>query len=351
MTNVSMSNRRVRWGILSTGKIAATFARALAGSQTGELTAVASRSRAPAERFASEHAAPRAHATYQALLDDAEVEAVYIATPHPSHAEWCIAAARAKKHVLCEKPLAMNHAQVSRVVAEARSNDVFLMEAFMYRCHPRTRTLIELLKGGVIGRVKAVHASFGIDGDFPSSSRVVNHELGGGGILDVGCYPMSMARLVAGVSNGVSFSEPLEVHALGQLGQQSGVDEYSVAICRFPGQILASLATAVQLRLDNAARIFGSEGHIYLAEPWSPWDTGAANELMIVRPGRDAETVTVAATQNAYGYEIDAVAAQLGARQAREMSWDDSLGNAFALDRWRNAIGLSYAADSQAKAE
>jgi predicted dehydrogenase len=245
----------------------------------------------------------------------------------------------------------MNHAEVSAVVEAARDNDVFLMEAFMYRCHPRTRALIDLLRSRVIGRVTAMHASFGIDGDFPPTSRVVNHELGGGGILDVGCYPMSMARLVAGAARGVSFSEPLEVHALGQLGEHSGVDEYSVAICKFPGQILATLATAVQLKLDNAARIFGSEGHIYLAEPWSPWETGAANELVIVRPGRDTETVTVTATQNAYGYEIDAVAAQLGARQAREMSWEDSLGNALALDRWRNAIGLSYAADSQAKSQ
>ena len=339
--------RKLRWGIVSTGIIAGTLARALAKSQSSELIAVASRSQEAAARFAAEHAVSRAYASYEQLLSDPEVEVVYIATPHPSHAEWAIAAARAKKHILCEKPLAMNQREVSAIVQAARENDVFLMEAFMYRCHPQTHELLSLIRRGVLGQVKAIHASFGFDGVFPATSRLVNNELGGGGILDVGCYPVSMARLVAGAACGQAFSEPLEVHALGHVGASTRVDEYTVAICKFPGEILATLSTSVQLLQDNVVRIFGSEARVLLREPWLPAPNGGSSEILIERAGREPEVLRVAADASPYGYEIDAVAAQLEQREAREMSLEDSLGNALTLDRWRRAIGLTYAADAQ----
>jgi predicted dehydrogenase len=340
-----MSSSKLRWGIVSTGVIAGTLARALAKSRTSELVAVASRTSESAARFAREFAVPRAHGSYEALLDDPDVDVVYIATPHPSHAEWAIAAARAKKHVLCEKPLAMNQAEVSRMIRAAREHDVFLMEAFMYRCHPQTHELVRLLRAGALGQVRAIVASFGFNGVYPKTSRIINNELGGGGILDVGCYPVSMARLVAGVAQGEPFSEPLEVHAVGHVGQSSRVDEYTVAICKFPGEILATLATAVHLLQDNVVRIFGSEGQLLLREPWLPARGRDHSEIVIERPGRDPETIRVAAPQGPYEYEIDAVAAQVQARQASEMTFADSLGNAMTLDRWRQAIGVTYAAD------
>ncbi|MEO7032718.1 MAG: Gfo/Idh/MocA family oxidoreductase [Polyangiaceae bacterium] len=338
--------RKLRWGIVSTGSIAGTLARALGKSRTGELLAVASRSQEAATRFATEHAVPRAYASYQQLLADPEVEVVYIATPHPSHAEWAIAAARAKKHILCEKPLAMNHREASAVVQVARENDVFLMEAFMYRCHPQTHELLSLIRRGVLGQVKAIHASFGFDGVFPATSRLVNNELGGGGILDVGCYPVSMARLVAGAANGQAFSDPFDVQALGYVGPSTRVDEYTVAICRFPGEILATLATSVQLLQDNVVRIFGTEARVLLQKPWLPAADGGFSEIVIERAAREPEVLRVAAAASPYGYEIDAVAMQIEQREAREMSLADSLGNARTLDRWRQAIGLTYAADA-----
>lgn len=340
-----MTTRALRWGIISTGVIAHTLAQALAQSQTGELVAVASRTLEAASRFAAEFGVARAYGSYQALLADPEVDVVYIATPHPSHAHWAVQAARAKKHILCEKPLAMNHAEVSAVVQAARDNDVFLMEAFMYRCHPQTHELVRLLRAGVIGRVKAVHASFGFDGTFPAGSRLIDNELGGGGILDVGCYPVSMARLVAGVAVGEPFSEPLEVHALGYVGEQSRVDEYTVAILEFPGKIVATLATAVQLWQDNTVRIFGSEGRILLRQPWHPAKNSQHSEIVIERPEHEPEIVRVPGADSAYGYEIDAVAAQIERREASEMTLADSLGNALTLDRWRRAIGVTFAAD------
>jgi len=340
-----MTTKTLRWGIISTGIIAHTLARALAKSPTGRLTAVASRTAQGAARFASEFGVPRAHGSYEALLADPEVDVVYIATPHPSHAHWAVQAARAKKHILCEKPLAMNLAEVSAVVQAARENDVFLMEAFMYRCHPQTVHLQTLLRSGALGKIKAISASFGFDGVFPAGSRLITNELGGGGILDVGCYPVSMARLVAGLAIGEAFSEPLEVQALGHVGEHSQVDEYSVAIFKFPGEILASLSTSVQLWQDNVVRIFGSEGRLLLREPWHPAKDADFSEILLERPGREPEPVRVPAGDSAYGYEIEAVAAQIAQRQAQQMTWDDSLGNAQALDRWRRAIGVTFAAD------
>ncbi len=336
----------LRWGIISTGSIAHTLARALAESSTGRLVAVASRSQEAASNFGREFGIRHAHGSYEALLENPDVDVVYIATPHPSHAEWAVHAARAKKHVLCEKPLGMNHAQVSRMVQAAREHDVFLMEAFMYRCHPQTKRLVILLQSGTLGQVKSIEASFGIDGVFPASHRVVNHALGGGGILDLGCYPVSMARLLAGVAIGVGFSEPLELHAVGHVGESSGVDEYTAAILKFPGEIVASLSTSVQLWQENVVRVFGSEGRLLLREPWHPGQARGSSEIVIERPGREPEIVRVPSAHSAYVHQVDAVAAQITAREASEVTLDDSLGNALTLDRWRRALGLTYAADA-----
>ena len=340
-----MTTRKLRWGIISTGKIARTFARSLAQSESGELIGVASRTPEGAAKFAAEFGVSRAHGSYEALLADPEVEVVYIATPHPWHAHWSIQAARAKKHVLCEKPLGMNHAEVNAIVQAARENDVFLMEAFMYRCHPQTREVVRLLRSGTLGVVKSIHASFCIDGAYPASGRVLNNDLGGGGILDVGCYPVSMARLVAGIAIGEPFSEPDSLHALGHVGENSRVDEYTSAILKFPGEIVATLATAVQLWQDNSVRIFGSEGRLWLRAPWHPAQDADHSEIVIERPKREAEIIRVPAAATIYSYEIDAVLAQLAQRQAEEMSWADSLGNARTLDRWRQALGVTFAAD------
>jgi len=339
-----MTDTQLRWGILSTGVIAHTLARALSKSKTGRLVAVGSRSREAALQFGREFAVPHTHGSYEELLENPEVEAVYIATPHPSHAEWAVRAARAKKHVLCEKPLGMNHAQVKRIVQAARENDVFLMEAFMYRCHPQTQRLVALLKSGTLGQVKAIQATFGFDGPFPASHRVLNHELGGGGILDVGCYPVSMARLVAGVATGAAFSDPVELYAVGHIGERSRVDEYSAAILKFPSEIVASVATSVQLWQENAVRIFGSEGQVLVREPWHTAPAREFSELVIERPGRELEVLRVPSA-DAYEHQVAAVAAQISRREALEMPLADSLGNALTLDRWRQAIGLTYDAD------
>jgi predicted dehydrogenase len=329
------------WGILGTGRIAGIFAKQLSQSKTGKLAAVGSRTQASADRFAAEYRVARSHGSYEALLADSQVQAVYIATPHSLHAQWCLKAAAAGKHILCEKPLTLNHTEALAVVEAARNHDVFLMEAFMYRCHPQTAKLIELLREKVIGEVRVIHASFGFHRDFNPETRLFKNALAGGGILDVGCYTVSMSRLVAGVATGKSFAEPVEVKGCGHFAP-SGVDTWATASLKFPDDILAALATSVEVQQHNTLRIHGSNGSIFVPAPWAQVHDGTTTKLFVERKGEPQQEIVVELTQPAYAIEADHVAAYIERRQAPAMSWDDSLGNMGALDRWRKSIGLIY---------
>ncbi len=333
---------RLRWGIIATGNIAHKFAAGLAHSRTGDLVAVGSRSMESARRFGDEVGAPNRHGSYEDLLGDPEVEAVYIATPHPMHAEWAIKAAEAGKHVLCEKPLALNHAQAMAAIRAAREHDVFLMEAFMYRCHPQTHRLIELVREGAVGEVRLVRAVFSFHAGSGPEGRLFNPELGGGGILDVGGYPISMARLIAGVAVGKDFEEPVEFKGCGHIGE-TGVDEWAVASLRFPSGILAELACGVRLQRYNPVVVCGSEGRIEVPWPWIPAREGGEVAILLHR-GDETEEIAVQTDDWLYGIEADTVAENLERRSAAPpaMSWEDTLGNMKALDRWRREIGLTY---------
>jgi predicted dehydrogenase len=338
---------KLAWGILATGGIAHTFARGLAESQTGGLLAVGSRTQEAADRFGDEFSVPRRYGSYEALLADPQVQAVYLSPPHPMHAEWAIRAAQAGKHILCEKPLGMNEAEARRIVQAARENDVFLMEAFMYRCHPQTARLVELLREGSIGEVRVIQATFSFAGRPDPAGRQLNKALGGGGILDVGCYCTSMARLVAGVATGGEIAEPLEVKGTAQIGE-TGVDEYAVAAVRFPGGILGELATGVRVSQDNVVRIFGTEGKIEVPSPWFGSRDPGVSRIWVHADGQpEPREVLVESDRGLYTIEADTVAASIEARQASfpAMTWEDTLGNMRMLDRWRESVGLRYEAD------
>ncbi|MCK6474688.1 MAG: aldo/keto reductase [Planctomycetes bacterium] len=338
---------RLNWGILSTARIAGTFAKGLAQSRTGRLVAVGSRSKESAEKFAQANGNVKAHASYEALLADPEVHAVYVATPHPLHPEWAIKTAEAGKHVLCEKPVALNQWQAQAIVEAAARNDVFLMEAFMYRCHPQTAKLVELIKGGAIGQVRAIEASFAFDSAVNPKGRLYDNALGGGGILDVGCYPVSMARLLAGAATGKPFAEPESLKAVGCIGE-TNVDEWTAAVAKFPGDIVATLCTGVRLSLTNTVRVTGSEGSLLVPTPWIPARDGGVVKILHYKKGK-AEPEEIAVEAGAlYALEADTVAKYLEQRQSPTMSWDDTIGNMATLDRWRAEIGLSYPADTSA---
>ncbi|MCW5547470.1 MAG: aldo/keto reductase [Opitutaceae bacterium] len=331
------------WGILATGRIAGIFAQGVARSQHSRLVAVGSRTPASAERFAKEFGVPRAHGSYEALLADPEVQAVYIAVPHPQHVEWAVKAAEAGKHILCEKPIGLNRAEAMVMAEAAREHGVLLMEAFMYRCHPQTAKIVELVRSGALGEVKLVQASFGFNAPFNAASRLWANAAGGGGILDVGCYPVSLARLIAGAMSGRPFLDPVAVTGAGQLHPETGVDVVAAATLKFANGLVAQVATSVGVGQDNSARLYGTAGMLHVPSPWIPPSDGEAAKLFLHKDGK-VEEIAIVTPAALYGLEADAVARALaaGRRETEAMSVADTLGNMAALDAWRAAVGLVY---------
>lgn len=345
----------LHWGIIGTGAIATTFARGLAAAKTGQLVAVGSRGAESAGKFGDEFgiAPSHRHARYEALLADPDVQAVYISTPHPFHAEWAIKAAEAGKHILCEKPFTLNHAEAMAVMEAAWTHRVFVMEAFMYRCHPQTAKLVELLRNQVIGEVRVIQATFSFHAGFNPEGRLFSNALAGGGILDVGCYTVSMARLLAGAALGQPFADPIEVKGMAHLGT-TGVDEWATGILRFEGDILAQVATGIALNQENVVRVFGSDGRIVVPNPWLA-NRGAADlgKIILHRQGEKEPQEVVAGTEvTSFTLEADAVGRAVAAGQLETeppaMTRADTLGNMQTLDRWREAVGLTYEAEKPA---
>lgn len=334
----------VRWGLLATGHIARRFAQGLADPHSnGRLVAAGSRTQAAAEAFGRDFAGCRPHGSYESLLRDPEVDAVYISTPHPMHAEWAIKAAEAGKHVLCEKPLTLNHAEAAAVVDAARRHKVFLMEAFMYRCHPQTAQLVELIREGTAGEVRLIDASFGFRAPFDPGSRLFDKSLGGGAILDVGCYTVSMVRLVAGIARSAAFLDPISITGAGQLNAETGADEVAVATLDFGG-ILAQVACATALNMENCVRVHGTEAIITIPTPWLI-PRGETRVLIHRHDEKAAREITINCHHDLYALEAASVADSLqhpGRLEAHAMPHDDTLGNMRALDAWRAAIGLRY---------
>ncbi len=345
----------LNWGVIGAGGIAYVFCNGMRFTSTGQIYAIASRTETKADRFVNDFEIPRQYSTYEELLADKDIDAVYIATIHPLHAEWAIKAAQAKKHILVEKPISMNHTEATAMVDAARENDVFLMEAFMYRCHPQIQRMVELIQDGEIGEVRYIRSTFGFQSNFNPQSRLFNREMGGGGILDIGCYTASMARKVAGAAAGELFLNPISVKANGKVGP-TGVDHITAATLKFENDIIAEIATAVECNLGSSATIIGSGGTITIPNPWLPSspcrgarkplppDTTIPPSQIVLNSYQRRETteITVEADRDLFAYEADMVANHISQRQAPAMSWDDTLGNMRLLDKWRDEIGVAY---------
>ncbi len=334
-----MTPSPLRWGLLGTGKIARTFARAVLETESGVLAAAGSRALETAAAFAAQFGIPRAHGSYEALLADPEVDAIYISTPHSMHAEWTIACARAGKHILCEKPIAMNAAQAEAMAAEAEKAGVFLMEAFMYRCHPFAAKAVELVKSGVLGEVALIESSFGHVLRFDAESRLFNRALGGGGILDLGCYPASISRLLAGAASGKAFAEIAELTGAARLSPANGVDIVATAAVKFDNGIVGALSCAMEVTSASFVAVYGTRGSFRVEKPWHD-----ARTIALKLEGREIEMLDVSCERSVYALEADAVAAAIrdGQRESPCMTLADTLGNMRALDRWLAAVGVRY---------
>ncbi|NLS07340.1 Gfo/Idh/MocA family oxidoreductase [Rhizobium sp. P32RR-XVIII] len=336
------ANKKLGWGILGTGAIAKQFADAVARSNSGVLTAIASRN--PAADAGDVFHGARVHKGYEALLSDPTVEAVYIATPHPTHAEWAIKACEAGKHVLCEKPIGMNAAEAMVIADAAHQAGVVVMEAFMYRGHPQTKRLLEIVQSGRIGDITLIQAAYGYHTDFGVEKRHFDPKLGGGAILDVGCYGVSMARLLAGAARGKNFAEPLAVQGFAHLGS-TGVDERAVAVLRFAEDLLVQVSASITTVQDNTLRIYGTKGRIEVPSPWfCSGKTGGTGIINITSRQGEAETVKVETDNWLYEIEADNF---VEAVRSGSVSWpvptlEDTVGTMTALDAWRQAVGLAY---------
>ena len=241
----------LRWGILGTARINRRVIPAMRLARRGDLVAVASRTRARADAYATEWRIPRAVEGYQALLDDPGIDAVYIPLPNSQHVPWTMAAVAAGKHVLCEKPMALDPADIDRIQVAARSARVVVEESFMYRHEPLTAKVLELVHGGALGTVRAIVSGFTFALGHDTDVRL-DPALGGGSLWDVGCYPVTYARLLTGRDPKMVFGSA-QWHA-------SGVDEEFMGMLRFPGGTTATIHSGFRAALRTWLEVIGSEG-------------------------------------------------------------------------------------------
>ena len=267
--------RKFRWGILGTGSIARQFVRGLNSVPEAEVLAVGSRSEASAARFADKRNIPRRHASYQALASDPDVDVVYIATPHPFHAENATLCLEAGKAVLCEKPFCVNAAEAEQVVGLAREKGLFIMEGMWTRFFPLMAEVRRLVSEGSLGEVRMLNVDFGFRADPDPASRLFAPRLGGGALLDVGVYCVSFASMVLGRPSG-SVSLP-------HLGE-TGVDEQASVVLEHEGGRLANLSIGIRTSTPQEATIMGTEAYVRIHAPW--W---RPESMTISRPGTEDE--------------------------------------------------------------
>lgn len=320
---------KTAWGILGTGRIATKFAEALAALPEAELVAVGSRNQGSADAFRAQFKAKRAHGSYEALAADREVQAVYIGTPHPFHCENAILCLEAGKAVLVEKPFALNASQAQRMIDAARSAGRFLMEAMWTHFLPAVVRFLELARQGAIGEPTLFHADFGFQSPFDPKSRLFDPALGGGSLLDVGVYPVSLAQRL--------FGDPLRIQSSAVLGA-TGVDEQAAMILDFHGGTQAVMSSAVRVETGNAAVLSGTRGRLRIEPPF--W---RGQQLSLSGAGKE-ERIELPFLGNGFSHQAREVMECLseGRVESPRMSHAFSLAVMRTLDQIRAPWGLKY---------
>ncbi|GAB3869035.1 Gfo/Idh/MocA family protein [Dactylosporangium cerinum] len=320
---------RIRWGILSTGSIASTFVEDLRLLPDAVVSAVGSRTSASAERFAAKHGIPRAHGSWQALVDDPEVDAIYVATPHTAHFDATMLSLAAGKATLTEKPFTLDVASSEVLVDTARAAGVFLMEAMWMRCIPAVRRMVELVQGGAIGEPTAVHADFGMQVPRDESHRLWSRTLGGGALYDVGIYPVTFAQLFLGA--------PSSVHAWARM-TDGGVDQNTGMLFGYDSGAVAALTCGLVGDTARRATITGTTGRIEVArdffhpQGFTVWHGDEAEQIDLPFEGA--------------GYHFEAAEVHRCLREGRTESplvpLAETLDILTVLDVVRVKVGLDY---------
>jgi predicted dehydrogenase len=318
-----------RWGVLGPGAIATGFADAMRLVDTGEIVAVASRSRERADAFGDRFGVPKRYVGYDALAEDHDIDVVYVATPQSRHERDTLSMLRAGKHVLCEKPFALDATQARRMVGEARERGLFLMEAIWSRFLPAYRALVDIVGEGRIGEPLLVEADFGFRRDLDPDHRLFRLDLGGGGLLDLGIYPVQLCTLLLGA--------PEHASAEGVIGP-TGVDELVAAVLRHAGGKLGVVKAALRVGMTCTARVSATDGAIAIPALMH------CPTSFTVMSSAGIEDIDGSYEGNGLRFEIDEVQACLaeGRTESRTMPLDESVALAQVLDTIRAQIGLVY---------
>jgi len=308
-----MTNKILNWGLLSTARINRALIPPLQVSKRNHLLAVGSRSQASAEAYAKEKRIERAHGSYESLLADPDIHVIYNPLPNHMHAEWTIKAVEAGKHVLCEKPLALNLDEVDAIKSAAHKHGRIVAEAFMYRHHPQTLKIQEMVRNGSLGTLKLVRGSFGFHLDNEKDIRLIP-EMGGGSIWDVGCYPISYARTIVG-------ENPLEVFGT-QVTGPTGIDLTFAGQMIFANDVIAQIDCSFDIPIYWGVEILGSDASLRIPSPFKP----QVNEKLFLTHGDRTETIIVKG-QELYIGEVEDMADAILLGKDPLVSLDDSREN------------------------
>ena len=306
----------VNWGIVSTADINRQVIPGAHASEKVELVAVASRDQARADAYAREWEIPRAYGSYEAMLADPDIEAVYISLPNPLHAEWSIKALEAGKHVLCEKPFTRHPEEVAAAFDTADRTGRLLTEAFMYRHNPQTKRLAELVAEGAIGELRLVRSAFSYS-LYDQDNIRLKTDVEGGALMDVGCYNVSGSRLLAG--------EPTRVWGEAWYGP-SGTDWVFTGTMRFPGEVIATFDCGTAMTGRDELEAIGSEGSLFLDDPWH-----CANPVIELRRGDGVEPIEIA-REDSYRLELENLSDAIRGEAPLLLGREDALGQARVLE-------------------
>jgi aryl-alcohol dehydrogenase-like predicted oxidoreductase/predicted dehydrogenase len=334
----------IRWGILGTGAIAKAFAEAIQETE-GDLIAVASNTKHRAEEFVKDYQCEPVEG-YHNLISNPAINAVYVATPHTSHFELSAECLRNKKAVLCEKPMTMNATETMALIDLSRKHNTLLMEAFMYKIHPQTQKIISLVKDRLQGPLQ-IKANFCFSVDVPETHRLVNKDLGGGSILDIGCYPTSISRYVVGAINNKGFMNPISFKAEGELNSQ-GIDLNASAKLKFEDGSVAEIKSATNKQTETDVVISDNQLSLIVNQPWHCGEfTDRKSDIRILNKDGTEEKYEIETEKGLYAIQIDHFSELFNNRSIESLliPHNDSHGNMISLDSWRKELKVFYKED------
>ncbi len=317
----------IKWGILGTSSISEVMADAIKASQTSQLVAIGSRSLTKAKHFSNQFSIPRVYDNYEKLLNDDDIDAIYIGLPNHLHKEWIIRCAKAGKNILCEKPFVISVEEAHEVISIINKSNVFCMEALMYKCHPFTEKIQEIVREKVIGEIKLYNATY--------TAHIVDvaNPAAGGSIRNLGCYPISLIRLLAN-------AEPIEIVGIGRVNPRNTDNQASVSL-KFADESIAVVSTADDIKMAWQFDVYGTKGSIkVITNPWLP---KCDNNKMLINLNNDTTPieVNVDAKKSLYTYQIDLTNRQIMNKDSdnfTEKTLLDSLGNTIVLENWLKQV-------------